>query len=225
MSAFASFRAGRVIHDQLSSSLLMATFRWLDTTPTSRIMTRCTQDVQSIDGPLVQLTSHFFSVLIKALSRMLAVTASAPTYALPSLVIGGIGMLIGHVYIKAQLPVKRNQAIAKVCSPAVICSLSFSLGMNLDFCTCCCQRGLLWSGYNSGLQGAGDVFRTYYGYNQSVHSGFNRVLEPQSLGGDSCTSAQLDIQLWFAVLYGIWPRSSKSVCLHDRFCSQYGRYV
>lgn len=126
MSAFASFRAGRVIHDQLSESLLIATFRWLDTTPTSRIMTRCTQDVQSIDGPLVQLTSHFVSTLMTALTRMLAVAVSAPTYALPSLIIGSFGMLIGHVYIKAQLPVKRNQAIAKVCFPVMTCSLSLT---------------------------------------------------------------------------------------------------
>jgi hypothetical protein len=40
MTTFASIRVGRVIHKRLTTSLMAATFRWLDTVPTSRVITR-----------------------------------------------------------------------------------------------------------------------------------------------------------------------------------------
>ena len=43
---FGVLRASRSIHATLIRSVLSATLRWLDKTPTSRIITRCTQDIQ-----------------------------------------------------------------------------------------------------------------------------------------------------------------------------------
>ena len=42
-----SMRASRLVHARLLSSLLGSTFRWLDVTPISRVITRCTQDIQA----------------------------------------------------------------------------------------------------------------------------------------------------------------------------------
>jgi ABC-type multidrug transport system fused ATPase/permease subunit len=114
MSTFASIRVSRIIHDRLTTSLLASTFRWLDTTPTSRIIARCTQDIQSMDGPLVRMSSHFVAMIVMCLSRLIAIAFSAPVFILPGVVIGIIGAAIGQVYIKAQLSVKRERSIAKV---------------------------------------------------------------------------------------------------------------
>ena len=43
---FGALRASRKLHKTLVGSVLSATLRWLDKTPTSRIITRCTQDIQ-----------------------------------------------------------------------------------------------------------------------------------------------------------------------------------
>ena len=43
---FGVLRASRSMHATLIRSVLSATLRWLDKTPTSRIITRCTQDIQ-----------------------------------------------------------------------------------------------------------------------------------------------------------------------------------
>ena len=43
---FGVLRASRSMHATLVRSVLSATLRWLDKTPTSRIITRCTQDIQ-----------------------------------------------------------------------------------------------------------------------------------------------------------------------------------
>lgn len=40
MSTFATIRVGRAVHDRLTASLLASTFRWLDVTPTSRVIAR-----------------------------------------------------------------------------------------------------------------------------------------------------------------------------------------
>ena len=43
---FGVLRASRSMHATLIRSVLSATLRWLDKTPTSSIITRCTQDIQ-----------------------------------------------------------------------------------------------------------------------------------------------------------------------------------
>lgn len=125
MSTFASVRVGRIIHHRLTQSLLATTFRWLDTTPTSRIIARCTQDIESIDGQLVAMTSFFIAVSVMVISRLLAVAASAPVFVFPGIAIGIVGALIGQLYMKAQLSVKRERSNAKVrnmCSMIIISS-------------------------------------------------------------------------------------------------------
>jgi hypothetical protein len=44
---FGSLRASRDIHHKLISSVLGTTLRWLDSTPTARVIARCTQDMQA----------------------------------------------------------------------------------------------------------------------------------------------------------------------------------
>ena len=43
---YGSIRVSKVIHKQLVSTVLGTTLRWLDKTPTSRIIARCTADIQ-----------------------------------------------------------------------------------------------------------------------------------------------------------------------------------
>jgi ABC-type multidrug transport system fused ATPase/permease subunit len=116
MATFASIRVSRIIHNRLTASLLASTFRWLDVTPVSRIVSRCTQDIQSVDGPLVHLTSHLIACVVMCISRLVAIALSAPVFILPGFVIGLLGVVLGQVYIKAQLSVKRERSIAKVVS-------------------------------------------------------------------------------------------------------------
>lgn len=47
---FGQLRAAKKLHALLMNSILGTTLRWLDTTPTSRVITRCTKDIASVDG-------------------------------------------------------------------------------------------------------------------------------------------------------------------------------
>jgi ABC-type multidrug transport system fused ATPase/permease subunit len=115
MATLASIRVGRVVHDELTASLLASTFRWLDVTPVSRIVARCTQDIQALDGALMHSTTEFVALVVMCASRLVAIALYAPVYILPALVIGLVGLVLGQMYIRAQLSVKRERSIAKAC--------------------------------------------------------------------------------------------------------------
>ena len=74
----------------------------------SRVITRLTQDIQSVDSTLViyldGLVSLAFVVSISLVSAVLFV----PVFALPGALVAGTGIFIGSRYLKAQLSVKRE---------------------------------------------------------------------------------------------------------------------
>ncbi|KAI0260098.1 P-loop containing nucleoside triphosphate hydrolase protein [Gloeopeniophorella convolvens] len=97
-----AMRASRSIHQQLIVSVLCTTLRWLDTTPTSRVIARVTQDISSIDGPVSEYLS----------SVTVAVVYITPVFIIPGIFIGALGAWIGHVYMRAQLAIKREMSNA-----------------------------------------------------------------------------------------------------------------
>jgi hypothetical protein len=56
-----SFKASKVIHSTLLDSVFGTTFRWLDVTPTSRIIARCTADINAVDDSLSEAVWNFLS--------------------------------------------------------------------------------------------------------------------------------------------------------------------
>ncbi|KZS96543.1 hypothetical protein SISNIDRAFT_451288 [Sistotremastrum niveocremeum HHB9708] len=109
-----SLRASRTIHKMLVQSIFTSTFRWLDTTPVSRITTRCSQDMQAIDTSIPALLHSVaeFSISIM-ISIGMVVYASGWIMLLPAIGILLVGLGCGHVYMKAQLPVKRLMSNAR----------------------------------------------------------------------------------------------------------------
>ncbi|KIP05211.1 hypothetical protein PHLGIDRAFT_534835 [Phlebiopsis gigantea 11061_1 CR5-6] len=110
---YASMRASRRIHARLLKSLLGSTFRWLDMTPTSRVITRCTQDIQAVDGSIPNQLYGLISTTISLMVSLTAVVLYTPAFLPPALVIAVVGGLLGHLYIKAQLSIKREMSNAK----------------------------------------------------------------------------------------------------------------
>ncbi|KAI1795060.1 hypothetical protein LXA43DRAFT_1080347 [Ganoderma leucocontextum] len=110
---FGVLRASRSMHATLVRSVLSATLRWLDKTPTSRIITRCTQDIQCIDGQLANNFGWFIELTIAMLARFLAVITFSPIFTIPGLFVSILGSWCGQIYMKAQLCVKREMSNAK----------------------------------------------------------------------------------------------------------------
>ncbi|KAH7914592.1 hypothetical protein BJ138DRAFT_1143462 [Hygrophoropsis aurantiaca] len=110
---YGSMRASRNIHQKLVQSILGTTLRWLDITPTSRVITRCTQDIRAIDGPFAQGIGMVIEVSLSMLIKIGAIVVVTPVFLIPGVFIGLLGAFIGRIYMKAQLSVKREMSNAK----------------------------------------------------------------------------------------------------------------
>ncbi|KAJ7185322.1 multidrug resistance-associated ABC transporter [Mycena filopes] len=100
-------RASKIIHKDLIDSILRAPLRWLDVTPTSRILQRVTSDVRAVDDAL---PNHFWPLnlmIVSMIVKLAAVVLYAPVFFVPSVLVGIAGAWIGQIYITGQLPVKR----------------------------------------------------------------------------------------------------------------------
>ncbi|KZT36420.1 P-loop containing nucleoside triphosphate hydrolase protein [Sistotremastrum suecicum HHB10207 ss-3] len=105
---FGGVRASRSLHERLTKSILSCTIRWLDTTPVSRILTRFSQDSQSIDSSLPMLVISTTNTTIATWTYFLSAIISTGWPALLlGIVVAVFGVTCGQLYVQAQLPVKR----------------------------------------------------------------------------------------------------------------------
>ncbi|PPQ81919.1 hypothetical protein CVT24_010441 [Panaeolus cyanescens] len=72
-------RASRYINNTLVESILTSTLRWLDETPASRIISRCTQDIGTIDNELASTFQRFATVAFIMAVKLVAPLLFAPT--------------------------------------------------------------------------------------------------------------------------------------------------
>ncbi|KAH8101555.1 hypothetical protein BXZ70DRAFT_101862 [Cristinia sonorae] len=106
-------RASRTIHEKLVSSVLGSTMRWLDTTPTSRVISRCTRDIAAVDDVLPLLVSQTSDMITFMLVQFCSVVLVAPATLIPGIMVFAAGGLLGKIYLKAQLSVKREMSNAQ----------------------------------------------------------------------------------------------------------------
>lgn len=114
---FGTVRASIKIHSLLAESILGTTLRWLDETPISRIITRMTNDIDSVDGGLMQWTEGVQNLALIMVVDLISAVLFVPLFTLPGLFIAILGTWVGSLYLKAQLSVKREMSNAK--SPMV----------------------------------------------------------------------------------------------------------
>lgn len=102
--------------------------RWLDTTPASRVITRCTEDMRDstslfcasfqfddyvVDGTLTNQLSTLTRITIILATQFSFIIYYSPAFLFPGLLISLAGAFCGSVYVKAQLPIRRLQSNAK----------------------------------------------------------------------------------------------------------------
>ncbi|KAJ3801154.1 hypothetical protein GGU11DRAFT_770568 [Lentinula aff. detonsa] len=110
---FGTVRASRAIHKELITSIFGTTLRWLDTTPTSRVIARCTQDIRAVDGPVAMWLQAVSEISAMIILKYTAVVVITPMFFFPGVVVAFLGAVCGQVYIKAQLSVRREMSNAR----------------------------------------------------------------------------------------------------------------
>ncbi|KAJ7042972.1 multidrug resistance-associated ABC transporter [Mycena alexandri] len=111
---FGILRASETLHQQLIDSVLGTTLRWLDTTPTSRIIARATQDMGMVDGPptasLRSLLDHTVSMAVTLSAIVLFTT---PIFFAPGVTLFLLGSYCGRLFMPARISVKREMSNAR----------------------------------------------------------------------------------------------------------------
>jgi ABC-type multidrug transport system fused ATPase/permease subunit len=109
---FGQLRASRTLHERLIKSVLGTTLRWLDTTPTSRIIARCTRDIRAVDSQIPEQLGALLDISACMITRLAGVVILTPIFVVPGFLLAVIGGFCGQLYIKAQLGVKRHMSVA-----------------------------------------------------------------------------------------------------------------
>ncbi|KAF7977580.1 hypothetical protein HWV62_3166 [Athelia sp. TMB] len=110
---YGTLRVSRTVHKSLIDSVLGTTLRWLDKTPTSRVVTRTTQDIRALDGPVTQNFDGVAAITLFTLVKLGLIVFFSPLFLLPCLVVILIGVWCGNVYNKTVLSVKREMNNAR----------------------------------------------------------------------------------------------------------------
>ncbi|KAJ7093549.1 P-loop containing nucleoside triphosphate hydrolase protein [Mycena epipterygia] len=110
---FGSIRGAKAVHKSLIASVLQTTLRWLDTTPMSRIIARCTSDVAALDGMLPGMLKDVIHVSFLTLVELFSIVLVIPQVLFVGTLVGFLGYVLGQIYISAQLGVKRHVSNAK----------------------------------------------------------------------------------------------------------------
>ncbi|KAF8307170.1 hypothetical protein DL93DRAFT_2171840 [Clavulina sp. PMI_390] len=108
-----SMKASRYMHAALSKSILRATLRFLDRTPVGRMLQRFTQDIRSVDGMLSLRSNNFIRFTFMLVGKLLAILFITPQFTLPAIFFGVTGVVVGEMYMKTQMPVKREMSLAR----------------------------------------------------------------------------------------------------------------
>ena len=101
--------------DDIQEHVLNLTLsRWLDVTPVGRIITRCTQDINSIDGSFTNFLCPLMFISLNLVTYFVSSVVMAGWAALiPGFLLIALGSYLGNIYLKAQLSIKREMSTAK----------------------------------------------------------------------------------------------------------------
>lgn len=69
--------------------------------------------VSAVDGPVSQYLETLVEMSIKMIIKISAVVVVTPAFVGPGLLVFLLGAWVGQIYMKAQLPVKREMSNAK----------------------------------------------------------------------------------------------------------------
>ena len=133
--------------------------RWLDETPTGRIISRFTQDIRAVDGIIPQAISSLTDIGIALVTKIVVIVIFTPIFLVPAIAFSMAGFYLGNLYLRAQLSVKREMRYAIAVLP--LYTVSHMLFSN--------ARSPLLAHFSAAIAGIGKV-------HQPVNSILNIIL-------------------------------------------------
>lgn len=81
-----------------------------------------------VDDSLSQSWRFFLQNNLALIANFGAILSITPEFIFPGVVVGAVGFWVGHIFIKAQLPVKREMSKAKAPVLAAVSEVLVGLG-------------------------------------------------------------------------------------------------
>ncbi|KHO01548.1 ABC transporter, transmembrane domain, type 1 [Metarhizium album ARSEF 1941] len=101
------WRAARRLHNDFIRSIISVPLSWFKTIPVGRITNRFSGDMASIDGNLSGMVRQIMDIFMMLFFRLGAVSSIMPIFMIPGLFTCFIGVLIGEMYTRTAVVIKR----------------------------------------------------------------------------------------------------------------------
>ncbi|KAE8145053.1 P-loop containing nucleoside triphosphate hydrolase protein [Aspergillus avenaceus] len=111
---YGSWRAAKKSHEKLVTAVLSAPISWFDQNPIGRAINRFGNDTRSVDTVLIEWLRQSIENGLRFLLRIASVASIMPIFALPAAIICTAGFIIGEMYTRTQVSIRR------------LCSINYS---------------------------------------------------------------------------------------------------
>ncbi|KZS87429.1 hypothetical protein SISNIDRAFT_553186 [Sistotremastrum niveocremeum HHB9708] len=105
-----AIRAARILFSQLLNSVINATLRWHDTTPTGRILSRFSKDITTIDSSIAPSLQSFLASVATFIAAVVTVSTVFPPFLVPAFFIGWLYVKIAMGYINTGRDLRRMES-------------------------------------------------------------------------------------------------------------------
>lgn len=90
------------------------TLRFLDSTPSGRIVARFTQDIQAVDSSVAMTLFALIEGAIAMALKFLGIISMSPVFLIPGLLVSFVGGWLGNRYMAAQVCTSHNAPVTKL---------------------------------------------------------------------------------------------------------------
>ena len=108
-----AWTAAKKLHHKLVRGVFRAPISWFDVTPVGRIVNRFAKDISSLDMRLLMWLQYVIDSALQIIFRIGAVTSVMPVFIVPAVVVAAVGYVLGEVYVRANIAVKRCLSITE----------------------------------------------------------------------------------------------------------------
>lgn len=108
-----ALRANRTLYAELLQRVFRAPLRFFDTTPIGRILNRFSKDFETIDSEIPNNILNFVIQWIAIISSMITVTSVLPIFSIPMVIVTGIIIYLGSMFVSASRELKRMDSVSR----------------------------------------------------------------------------------------------------------------
>ncbi|EYE98824.1 putative ABC multidrug transporter [Aspergillus ruber CBS 135680] len=104
---YGGWAAAKKMHAKLVTAVLSAPISWFDENPIGRAINRFGNDTRSLDTVLIDWLRMSIENWLRFLLRIASIVSIMPVFAVPVTIICATGFIIGEMYTRAQISIKR----------------------------------------------------------------------------------------------------------------------